>query len=218
VAVQTAISLPASFAVVRHIVPPVGLDTFLGKVGCCSFDAYGQPSGYTVLALDGFKSTSTSTSVSAGATPLSFWANAYQEIAASKAGKGGSSTTSVQKYLIDQLHINGVALLMNALADEAPITEAKANASLVADTIASLVSQNQLDGVNIEFGDFQAVAQGKASSWLQELLSKLRAALPGQSIVLTVPVSMVTKMPLLQQSLVSALVDLFVLKYFGFNT
>jgi hypothetical protein len=29
---------------------------------------------------------------------------------------------------------------------------------------------------------------------------------------------MVTKMPLLQQSLVSALVDLFVLKYFGFNT
>ena len=68
---------------------------------------------------------------------------------------------------MDELHRNGVTLLMNALADEAPISEQKATATNVANNIINYVRQGQLDGVSIEFNDYQAVAQGTASTWLQ---------------------------------------------------
>jgi hypothetical protein len=45
----------------------------------------------------------------------------------------------------------------------------------------------------------------------------LRSGLPGKKLVLIVPVSMVNRVALLQQSIVSSLADLFVLKYYGFN-
>ena len=80
-----------------------------------------------------------------------------------------------------------------------------------------IVRQQNLDGVSIEFDDFQAVAQGTASNWLQELLSVVRSALPNKLIILIVPVTIVGKVRLLQEPLVSALADVFVLKYYGFN-
>jgi len=73
----------------------------------------------------------------------------------------------VQFYLLEELHRNGVTLLINALADEAPISQQKVAASSVANNIISVVRSAQFDGVSIEFSDFQAVAQGTASAWLQ---------------------------------------------------
>ncbi len=61
------------------------------------------------------------------------------------------------------------------------------------------------------------MAAGTASAWLQQLLSQLRRSLEDKLIVLVIPVTFIGRVELLQQSLVSALVDLFVLKYFGLN-
>lgn len=49
------------------------------------------------------------------------------------------------------------------------------------------------------------------------MLLILHSGLQGKKIVLIVPVSFVHRIPFLQQSLVSSLVDLFVLKYYGFS-
>ena len=90
-------------------------------------------------------------------------------------------------------------------------------ASVVAQNLIATVIASQLDGVSIEFNDFQAVATGTASDWLSQLLSQLRQGLPKKKIILIIPVTFISRVPFLQQSIVSAYVDLFVLKYFGYN-
>ena len=68
----------------------------------------------------------------------------------------------------------------------------------MANNIVDVVRQHHLDGVSIDFGDFHAVAQGTASAWLQEMLTVLRLALPNKDIILIVPVTIVSKVRLLQ--------------------
>lgn len=116
------LDFPVAFTVVRNLDPPLGIDVFLNQTGCCQKDGFGNPSGYNVVSLDGFKSASTPATVQNGVSPLSFWANAFSQIAALKTGKGGSTTASLQQYLLDTYHDNGMTLLMNVFADEAPIS------------------------------------------------------------------------------------------------
>lgn len=61
------------------------------------------------------------------------------------------------------------------------------------------------------------MASGNASSWLQTLVTTLRSGLPDKQIVLIIPVTIINQVQLFQQSIVGSLVDLFVLKYFGFS-
>lgn len=61
------------------------------------------------------------------------------------------------------------------------------------------------------------MAAGTASDWLTQLLSQLRQGLPNKKIVLILPPTIISRVSLLQRSVVSAYVDLFVLKYFGYN-
>lgn len=75
--------------------------------------------------------------------------NAFSAIASSKSGLGGNTTASVQSYLMEELHRNGVTLLMNSLSEDAPISEHKLTASNLANNIITLVRQGQFDGVSI---------------------------------------------------------------------
>ena len=61
------------------------------------------------------------------------------------------------------------------------------------------------------------MAAGSASAWLLRLLTLLKRQLDKQIVVLVLPVSFVSRVDILQQPVVSAMVDLFVLKYFGYN-
>jgi hypothetical protein len=61
------------------------------------------------------------------------------------------------------------------------------------------------------------VASGTASLWLSQLLTALRSGLQKKEIVLILPVTFVNRVSLLQQSLISGLVDMFVLRYYGFS-
>ena len=74
------------------------------------------------MSLDGFQSVSTTTSIQTGISPLSFWVNAYELIAASKPGPGGTDSITTREYILEKLHRSGMKLLMNALSHEAPIS------------------------------------------------------------------------------------------------
>ena len=98
--ITKAINFPVSFTVVRNISPPIGIDSFLTKTGCCQSDSYGNSVGYSIMSLDGFKSTSYLSALNSQVSPLSVWMNAFSQISASNPGKGGSSTAEVQKYIL----------------------------------------------------------------------------------------------------------------------
>ena len=61
--IDTSFNFPASFTVVRRIIPPVNIDSIFQKLGCCQFDSNGQPNGYNIVSLDGLKSISTTASI-----------------------------------------------------------------------------------------------------------------------------------------------------------
>lgn len=144
-----SIDFPASFTVVRNLVPPLGIDGFFNQTGCCLSDKYGNPTGYTIVSLDGFKSSSTPATIQNGVSPLSVWSNAFSQIAALKTGRGGSTTSSLQQYILDTYHKNGMLLLMNALADEAPVSNLNTSPDTVGQSIISMVKSTQLDGVSV---------------------------------------------------------------------
>jgi hypothetical protein len=144
-----SIDFPASFTVVRNLVPPLGIDGFFNQTGCCLSDKYGNPTGYTIVSLDGFKSSSTPQTIQNGISPLSIWSNAFSQIGALKTGRGGSTTSSLQQYILDTYHNNRMSLLMNAFADEAPISDLNTNPNSVGQSIINIVKSTQLDGVSV---------------------------------------------------------------------
>lgn len=211
------ISFPAAFTVVRNIPMPLNIDTFMNRTGCCRMDSNNNSLSYNIVSLDGFKSTSDLNTLSQGTTPLGIWLNAFTSIVGSKAGRGGNTTNTLQSYILDSYRQANARLLFNAFGDEAPISEAKSDPSIVAKNIINVIQASQLDGVSIEFNDFHSVAAGTASAWLSQLLTQLQAGLPKKVIVLILPVTIINKVEILQQPIINGLVNLFVLKYFGYN-
>lgn len=128
---------------------PLSVSSFLNRTGCCQNDTYGSPASYTYVSLDGLQSTSTLPQLQTSNTPLGFWLNAYTTIAGLNPAAAGNTTASVQLYLLRTYHNYGVKLLLNAFADEAPISQANSRASQVAQTIIDAVTSGQLDGVSL---------------------------------------------------------------------
>jgi hypothetical protein len=143
-----SITLPAAFTVVRNIATPLSVLSFLNYTGCCLNDTYNNFASYTHISLDGFKSTSTFASLQTSPTPLGLWLNAYSTIVGFNP-LNGNSTAAVQQLLLQNYHSYGVKLLLNAFADEAPISSSNASAPQTAQNIASLIQMGQLDGVSI---------------------------------------------------------------------
>jgi hypothetical protein len=215
---QNSIQFPISFAVVRNINQPLSLSRFFQSTGCCQTDPSTNVSAsYNLVSLDGFSSTSTLTSISSSASPLSIWTNAFSAITASKDSIAGNSTTDVQNHILKKYHEASSLLIFNALSNEAPISVANMSTDVLARNIINVLSATQLDGVSIEFCDYHAVAQGTASSWLNSLLSTLRQSIGNKIIVLIIPPVFALRIPLLQQPQVNSYVDFFVLKYYDTN-
>lgn len=66
--------------------------------------------------------------------------------------------------------------------------------------------------------DYHSVAQGSASAWLGTFLNSLRTGMAEKVIVLIIPPTFALRVALLQQPVINAYVDLFVLKYFDTNS
>lgn len=145
-----SINFPISFTVVRNINPPLSLNSFFQKVGCCSSDAQtGITNSYNIVSLDGFQSTSTVSSIQSGSSPLSIWVNAYSSITGSKDSIAGNTTSNVQKHILKTFHESSSYLILNALSLEAPISASNSSATQVATNLIKVLSATQLDGVSI---------------------------------------------------------------------
>lgn len=96
ISLSACADFPASFTIVRNILTPISIDSFLDQIGCCLKDSSGNPISYSRVSLDGFYSLSTPATLQAGVTPLSIWLNAFEKIGALQTGRGGSSTSSLQ--------------------------------------------------------------------------------------------------------------------------
>lgn len=128
---------------------PLSIDAFYNKTGCCKNDTNANSASYNIVSLDGYKSTSTLSTLQQSVSPLGIWLNAYSSIAGLKAGRGGNTTATIQSYILDNYHDYGAKLLFNAFADEAPVSQAKADPLLVSQSIINIVQNSQLDGVSI---------------------------------------------------------------------
>lgn len=85
------------------------------------------------------------------------WKNVYQIISGNKATIHGSSNLQLQEEILQRFHDKGCGLLMHTKLDQAPISRGNKSASTIGASIASAALQLQLDGVSIEFVDYNAV-------------------------------------------------------------
>jgi hypothetical protein len=99
-----SISFPAAFTVVRNLLMPLNIDSFINKTACCKTDDFNNSLSYNIVSLDGFKSTSDLNTMRQGASPLAIWLNAFTSIAGSKPGRGGNTTSTLQSYILDIYH------------------------------------------------------------------------------------------------------------------
>ena len=101
---------------------PLNIHTFINKTGCCKTDNFNNSLSYNIISLDGFKSSSDLNTLRQGPSPLGIWLNAFTSIVGSKPGRGGNTTSTIQSYILDLYHQSNAKLLLNAFADEAPIS------------------------------------------------------------------------------------------------
>lgn len=144
------LTFPVSFTIVRNLNQPLTLSSFFKRTGCCLTDPETKvTSSYNLISLDGFSSTSTSSSILSDASPLGTWANAFSAITSSKDSIAGNFTPEVQRHILNRYHANSSLLIFNALANEAPISSSNISASSLADRIIATLTATQLDGVSI---------------------------------------------------------------------
>ncbi|KAI0644217.1 glycoside hydrolase [Trametes meyenii] len=86
----------------------------------------------------------------------------------------------------------GISLIVSAFgATDAP-TSSGADPSKTADTMAAWVKQFDLDGIDVDYEDFNAIdaSDGKAEAWIATFTQQLRSQLPkGQFILSHAPVA-----------------------------
>jgi chitinase len=186
------------------------------NIGLPSLNENGHNVGYNIICLDGFKTETTSTSLSAELSPLGTWVNIYSRVMANTKNLIGSSSSDIQRHVVQKFNNLGAKILMNAFSYEQPISTKAANASIMADRIASFVESYNFDGVSIDFEDFHAVKAQSASVWLTTLLKNLRSLIPSNKIIaLQIHPTLLKEISLFRSSLVNSYVDIFVLKYYN---
>jgi len=92
-----------------------------------------------------------------------------------------------QKILIDKYHEAGMKLLVSAFGEtDKPVSQG-ADAEAVAQELADFVTTNQLDGVDLDFEDKDAMENGVAEKWLITITKELRKKLGPDAIITHAP-------------------------------
>ncbi|KAH8109506.1 glycoside hydrolase family 18 protein [Phellopilus nigrolimitatus] len=101
---------------------------------------------------------------------------------------GASSRSSIKSQYADA----GIKLIVSAFGSTDTPTSSGADAIKTANTIAAWVKQYDLDGVDIDYEDFDAInkGDGSAETWLSNFTTQLRTELPqGQYLLTHAPVA-----------------------------
>ncbi|KAH9941509.1 glycoside hydrolase family 18 protein [Amylocystis lapponica] len=99
--------------------------------------------------------------------------------------------TSAQRSSIKSSYSSaGIALMVTAFGSTDTPTTSGADATGTANTMAQWVIQYGLDGIDVDYEDFDAMNSGTAEAWLVTFTKQLRTQLPqGQYIVTHAPVA-----------------------------
>jgi len=90
----------------------------------------------------------------------------------------GNTSSQVQKALLDRYHSKNVKLLVSCFGATDFPTSAGADPVETGKSIANFVIQNQLDGVDLDWEDNDAMNAGKGEAWLVSITRTLRQYLP----------------------------------------
>eukprot|EP01123_Difflugia_compressa_P013556 TRINITY_DN6353_c0_g1_i1.p1 TRINITY_DN6353_c0_g1~~TRINITY_DN6353_c0_g1_i1.p1 ORF type:complete len:333 (-),score=55.65 TRINITY_DN6353_c0_g1_i1:16-987(-) len=143
--------------------PPTAIAAGLGIPG------YAHNSSYNVINLSFWM-----TSGSADAALV--WEQAYTYV--SSQNPWGSSTQEVQAAWLKLYHNKGIKVLISAFgATEFP-TSAGVDPVQCCTNLGNFVIQNQLDGVDLDWEDNDAMDAGKGEAWLITCTQTLRSILP----------------------------------------
>ncbi|RXK36071.1 hypothetical protein M231_06665 [Tremella mesenterica] len=95
-----------------------------------------------------------------------------------------------REKILAEYHANGIALMVSAFGSTDTPTTSGHDPKTIAQDLAAWVKKYKLDGVDIDYEDFDAFNAGKSEAWLIELQTELRALLPqGQYIISHAPVA-----------------------------
>lgn len=110
--------------------------------------------------------------------------------AADQAQSWAELTADQRSTIKSQYAAADVKLVVSAFGSTDSPTTSGADPTGTANTIASWVKQFDLDGVDVDYEDFQAMDDGTAVQWLVTFTNALRAQLPaGQYIITHAPVA-----------------------------
>jgi hypothetical protein len=86
--------LPIAFGLVRNIAASVNYEEFLSAIGKPQFnETYNLQTGFNMISLAGFTSTSTLTTLDSQLTPLTLWKKLYEIVMSGKANTIGSNSS-----------------------------------------------------------------------------------------------------------------------------
>jgi len=105
--------------------------------------------------------------------------------AADKAQEWATLDPSARSAIKSQYAAAGISLIVSLFGSTDTPTSAGADPITTAQTMAAWVKQYDLDGVDVDYEDFDAVSQGKAAGWLGSFTTELRKELPKGSYILT---------------------------------
>jgi hypothetical protein len=94
-------------------------------------------------------------------------------------------TAAKRKSVKSAYHAAGISLIVSAFGSTDAPTSTGADPKSTAQRLAKYVSQYNLDGVDVDYEDFNAFEKGDGSAekWLITFTTALRSALPGGAIL-----------------------------------
>ncbi|KAF8532421.1 glycoside hydrolase superfamily [Gautieria morchelliformis] len=101
-----------------------------------------------------------------------------------------SLSATARQALKAQYASAGIKVMVSAFGGTSAPTTAGNDPAQTAQTMASFVKANDLDGIDVDYEDLAAVSKGTAVAWLETFMTELRKTLPvGQFIVSHAPLA-----------------------------
>ncbi|KAK0238912.1 glycoside hydrolase family 18 protein [Armillaria nabsnona] len=102
-----------------------------------------------------------------------------------KAAEWASLTSSERSAIKSQYAAAGISLIVSVFGSTDIPTTAGADPVATANTMAAWVIQYGLDGIDVDYEDFNAMNTGIAEAWLTTFTKQLRVKLPQGSYIIT---------------------------------
>ncbi|PBK99462.1 glycoside hydrolase [Armillaria gallica] len=102
-----------------------------------------------------------------------------------KAAEWASLTSSERSAIKSQYAAAGISLIVSVFGSTDIPTTAGADPVATANTMAAWVTQYGLDGIDVDYEDFNAMNTGIAEAWLTTFTKQLRVHLPQGSYIIT---------------------------------